>query len=314
MQVVNQKIKILSYAKVNLFFNILNRQINGYHEVLTLMQSVSLADTLVFQFNKAKNYKLEIRLKNKFDIFPVDGSNLISQAIEMFRIKASLDLNYHIQVDVTKNIPIGAGLGGGSSNAAATLVLLNKLFDNILNSNDLCDIASQLGCDVAFNLKGGLALAEHFGEKLISLNDYPIKYYMVLIKPDNIDVSTVWAYREYDSFIAKNPTQTESVKQTDYYLDLIKSGNLTKLYSSFSNSFENVIFELTPELKTLYQVILSLKPQVSHLTGSGSCIYALFDGAFKAQKFIQDLKLKKIAIPFSTWYVEPLNCGNYLNF
>ena len=252
MQVVNQKIKILSYAKVNLFFNILNRQINGYHEVLTLMQSVSLADTLVFQFNKAKNYKLEIRLKNKFD--------------------------------------------------------------NVLNSKDLYDIASQLGCDVAFNLRGGLALAEHFGEKIIPLNDYPLKYHMVLIKPDKIDVSTVWAYREYDSFIAKNLTQTESVKQTDYYLDLIKSGNLTKLYSSFSNSFERVIFDLIPELKIIYDDILTFNPQVSHLTGSGSCIYALFDGAFKAQKFIQDLKLKKIDIPFSTWYVEPLNCGNYLNF
>ncbi len=188
---IANKYTVYSNAKVNLFFQILNKFPDGYHNVHTLMQSVNLTDIIEFEFYPCQNFTVELNLTNNNGQFPLDNNNLIVKAILAFIDLTKLVFNYKIKISVTKNIPIGAGLGGGSSNCAATLQLFNKIVKNPLSYDKLIILAKELGADVPFNLNGGLQFGNHFDLKplnrlnffLYFLPNYYYHIYQIQHKP-----------------------------------------------------------------------------------------------------------------------------------
>ncbi len=303
---IGNRYTVYSNAKVNLFFQILNKFPDGYHNVHTLMQSVNLTDILKFEFYPCQNLTVELNLTNNYGSFPLDNNNLIVKAILAFIDLTKLVFNFKIRISVTKNIPIGAGLGGGSSNCAATLQLLNNIVKNPLSYDKLIILAKELGADVPFNLNGGLQFGHHFGDQLVDISNYFFDYHMVLLKPAKLNIQTAWAYAEFDKY--DNDNLAKNIKRNSDYLNALDRNDYQRFYRYLKNSFEKVVFKTYPDLKELYQAVLKLNPDVAHLTGSGSCIYAIFTDKDRVDKFKDAISAKFPDLLM--WSVQPVKFGN----
>ncbi len=261
-------IKIHSYAKITLFLDVINKRPDDYHNVKIVLQNIDLSDFLII---KPLPYPYFL-LNSNYEI-PLE-ENLIYKAYKAFieetKIKIGLYI-YHL-----KRIPIKGGLGGGSSNSASILFVLNLLTNTELNRDELLRIATKLGSDVPFFLYGGISLAEGKGEKITKLPQLP-KYYVLLITPPfGIDTKSI--YSQID------PKSLGYHLNWDHVLEKIKNKKLPKLY----NFFEDIVFRNYPLLKDLKERLLEFSPYVS-LSGTGSSIFALFEDKNKliiAQNYI----------------------------
>ena len=236
------------------------------------MQSISLCDELVF----------EIREDNKLVLIcgdpriPVDETNLIVKAAR------ALSKQHGANVNLSKKIPAKGGLGGGSSNAAVTLLALNHLWRTGLGDTDLKQIASGLGADVPFFFSGGTALAQGIGTEIKTLSDVA-KQYLIIITP-NASVSTATAYA---SLNARSLTTSDSVS--------ILSSSFAKPFSGDSsqwpleNDFEGVIFEIEPEIRRAKLALLEGGARAALLAGSGSSVFGIF-----ADEAVRDQALKHV--------------------
>jgi 4-diphosphocytidyl-2-C-methyl-D-erythritol kinase len=190
-EIVPAVISVAAPAKINLYFDILNKREDGYHEILTLFQALDLQDKLTFTFTKAnhlrvvgnKSYDIDIFLKKKDkaireELFPLNDDNSIAKAINIFLSSLSYKPLVKIKVEIEKNIPIGAGLAGGSTDGAASLFALNHYFNKPFLPEELLKMASLIGSDVSFCLSGGLAIGRGRGEYLEDLDVSP-KYHFV---------------------------------------------------------------------------------------------------------------------------------------
>ena len=177
-----------SPAKVNLRLEILNKRKDGYHELRTVFQKISLHDTLHFSLKKEK----EISIATDHPNLPVGKTNLVYQAAQSM-LKAS-DYQGGVHIEIKKQIPLGAGLGGGSSNAATTLKALNQLLKKSLSKRKLMEMGLEIGADVPFFIWEGAAIGSGIGEKLKKVTLPDLQY--VLIYP-NFEVSTRWAYQNF---------------------------------------------------------------------------------------------------------------------
>jgi 4-diphosphocytidyl-2-C-methyl-D-erythritol kinase len=270
---INEPIKVSCAAKLNLSFEILNRLENGFHEIRTLFQSINLEDELVFSIIQANNFEIVI-LEEENSVscpIPLDQSNLIAKAIIAFKNKVSIE-NVRIHVGVKKNIPIGAGLAGGSADAAATLIAMNRAYGNILNHEDLFILASNLGADVSFSLIGGTATGTHYGEELTP-HIVSQKLSFLIVKPRNISVSTAWMYEQFDQ--KHSISKTGGTTNHDRLVESLKSGDFKLAAKYFGNDFEPVAFSIYPQLEKLKNKLLDLGSWSCHLTGSGPSLFAL---------------------------------------
>lgn len=291
-------------AKLNLTFEIVGDLPGGYHEVTTLLQAIDLEDevSLTLEPGNSKivfaSYKSEVP-----GDFPRTESNLIARAIRKFQEVVPCSCEYDIHIEVEKRIPIGAGLAGGSANAAAALVAMNEHFENPVSRNQLLEIGAALGADVPFSICGGTRLGKHRGDVLEELDacnttsngckfDYP-KMFFMLVKPRHLSVSTIWAYKTYDESQASPqrykpapaPSEVLAGKTvvrrqvpgtaTRRCADAIMTGDHEGLVESLRNSLEAVVFEEHPTLETLRQRIVELGAWSCRMTGSGPTLYAL---------------------------------------
>jgi len=252
-------LKLPSFAKINWTLRVLGKRPDGYHEVVTLMQSVSLCDELTFAVRDDN----EIFLTCNDPSIPVDASNLIAKAAQ------SLSERHGATIHLSKKIPAKGGLGGGSSNAAITLLALNHLWRTGLSVRDLSQIGRGLGADVPFFLAGGTALAHGIGADLEGVTDFP-KQHLIVITP-NVSVSTATAYA---SLNAPSLTTPKSVS--------ILSSSFTEPFSGDSsqwplhNDFEGVIFEIEPEIRRAKSALLDVGARAALLAGSGSSVFGIF--------------------------------------
>lgn len=270
-----------SYAKVNLALDVLNRREDGYHNIRSIMQEVSLKDILTF---KTMDKGIIIESDNK-DV-PLDESNLVYKAWEA--IKNMTGINKGIYIKIEKHIPIAAGLAGGSSNAAATLKALNILWELGLSMEQLMEIGKKLGADIPFCLLGGTALAEGIGEKLTNLKPFKDKY--ILITNPGIAISAAYAYKD----LKINNGRID----IDKLIDCIDKEDASCISKNMKNVLEDKIIKENPIIGRIKTRMLEEGAYASLMSGSGSTVFGLFDDIHKLKK-AKDLLLKDFPAVYS---------------
>ena len=259
-----------AYAKINLTLDVVGKRDDGYHLLETVMQTVSLCDVV------SVNMADDIVITCSDERVPVDAKNTCHKAARVFFERTGIAGG--VRIDIEKHIPSEAGLGGGSSDAAAALCLLNELYDAKLSYSELEDMAAKVGADVAFCIQGGAAVCRGIGEKMerIALPER----WVLLVKPD-FGVSTPEAYRLFDE------NGEVSSYGTKAFLDALNSGR--NPYECLSNDLETALCNL--EIAKIRRELIELGAAASQMTGSGSCVFGVFDNedtARRAERYMQE--------------------------
>ena len=265
-------ITLLSPAKANLTFEIYGKRPDGYHEIKSIMQPVNLFDHVRIEIEDGN----EILLNTRGIKIPNDESNLAYKAAQLYLEKSKIRKKINIWID--KKIPAGSGLGGGSSNAAATLVGLNRLL-NLLDEIELMEISPKLGADVAFFIRCKSAIVEGIGEKITTLTDFPIFHYVVIYP--KFEISTRKVYEKWDTLTSTEFGRTSNnEKKTEE--SKLEFGGISQIFLNSEedppvfNDLEDPSFKLYPVLKTYKKLMQSLEAKSVTVCGSGSCIFAVF--------------------------------------
>ena len=288
------EIRVKCPAKINLTLEILNKREDGFHNIQSVMQTINLFDILTIKVEKSE--KFEIKLSGTSDEIPYDERNLVYKAILLFfnylccragmpdlRQKScdsrsgiparQQEVKYQISVCIEKNIPVAAGLAGGSTDAAGVLFGLNKLFDNIFSDKELHELCSKLGSDLNFCLEGGCQLATGRGEILTQL---PVQEFSLsLIKPKNLGISAKEAYTKFSQLKDK-----PNLNMTEKLVEALKSGD-TDIEELLHNDLE---FALVDDYKELQEIRMEYPEAI--MSGSGSTFFVLnynfkdFDDSF----------------------------------
>lgn len=278
-------------AKINLTFDIVRRRNDGYHDIETLFQSIDLEDQIQFHVAPAQSYSFELNCKNPYvrRSLPLDASNLIARAATAFFKHAEIEDKWNITADIEKNIPIAAGLAGGSSNAAGTLLGLNQFFDHPLTDLQLHNIGGALGADIPFCLSGGTAIGRGKGDELAQVDRVEQLTY-VIVKPRKLAVSTPAAYAAYHHYKG-------DIKRPDLQAALqgLQNCQIETALTGFGNVLEPVIFEQHPELAELKKSLLALGAWHCQMSGSGPTLFAVVPsremGHYIRRELLQDDEL-----------------------
>ncbi|MBN1290665.1 MAG: 4-(cytidine 5'-diphospho)-2-C-methyl-D-erythritol kinase [Candidatus Latescibacteria bacterium] len=248
-------------AKINLGLRITDKRIDGYHEILSVFQTVGICDELSIQ-NTGKE-----RLVCNVSAIPADTDNLVIRAEELFCTRYDIDERLYFSLE--KNIPIGAGLAGGSSDAAAALRGLRSYYGLKISDRELKDIAAELGSDIPFQIKGGTAVVSGRGEMIREVK-WPFDFTYVIVYPD-FEVSTAWAYRNLTDY-------GENIEQYRAMTQKLINGTITsdEFLASLINDFEPTVFREYPVLARIKQQLLDAGANASLLTGSGSSLIGIF--------------------------------------
>ncbi|MBQ3022229.1 MAG: 4-(cytidine 5'-diphospho)-2-C-methyl-D-erythritol kinase [Clostridia bacterium] len=250
-----------AFAKINLSLDVLGKLENGYHEVQMVMQTVSVFDLVTVERTDSG-----IEISTNLPYLPLDRGNIAYKAAEEFFNHTGIKGG--VRINISKRIPVGAGLAGGSSNASAVLKAMNKLFNAGLSLKELCAIGVKLGADVPYCILGGTRLAEGIGEKLSSLPKIP-KCSIVLVKPA-FSISTRTVYEKIDSCADFRRPQTQSL------IDGLHEGNLDKIASSMGNVLEEVSIAEHPILQNVKNELLELGAIGAQMSGSGPTVFGIF--------------------------------------
>lgn len=274
-------ITLKANAKINLTLDIIGKRNDGYHEIETIMQSVSLCDTVAIE--KSKSIKL------KCSIPQLSGrDNLAYKAAELFFDTTGLTCGAEINIE--KRIPLAAGLAGGSADAAAVLVGLDTLFETNLGKEKLCEIALKIGADVPFCVIGGTMLAQGIGEKLTSVCSMPDC--SIVIAKTGKKPSTGELYAQYDRIDPKKRPDTEKM------LMALKTESGKDIALNLCNVFE----EVTPQCLNLKQKMIEYGAAGTSLSGSGPSVFGIFSDENDALKCANDLGIE-------AFVCNPVKCG-----
>ena len=262
-----------AYAKINLSLDILGTLPNGYHEVRMIMQSLQLHDTITLKVNNSDR----ITMTCSDSSLPVDERNLA------YRAAVSFCKTYHISDGITlhleKKIPVAAGLAGGSSDAAAVLRGLNKMYGSPASADELAALGVKLGADVPYCLMLGTALSEGIGERLTPLPSAP-GCHCLLVKPA-AGASTKQIYTDYDALVQTTETKHPD---TDALLSALAKGDYTTLVSGLCNVLEPVTMSLVPDIAVIKETLQRLNADGVLMSGSGPTVFALFSDAETAKR------------------------------
>jgi len=272
-----------SPCKVNLLLNILGRRADGFHELETVLQPVNLYDEITFE-RAGKGIRLSCSEKS----LPTDSDNLIFRAAEKFLSAAAISEGVKIYLD--KKIPLAAGLGGGSGNAATALLALNELFGHPLALEKISEIAASLGSDIPFFLQDKPALGTGRGEQIRPLEKFPAlagKAFL-LIHP-GFGVSTPWAYQNLARFPAALNGQTG---RADKLISLLQTSDLKTAATQFYNSLEAPAFEKFPVLQLYKEFLVAGGAPAALMSGSGSTTFAICENLSAAESLAEKFKSK----------------------
>ena len=266
-----QGLSLPSYAKVNLSLRVLGRRADGFHDVVTILQTISLHDALTFE-PLDKGIELSCEDSN----VPLDETNLIIRAA--IALQHEFRTGVGARIDLKKQIPIGGGLGGGSSNAAATLIGLSRLWSLDVSFERLCRIASGLGSDVPFFLHGGTALAVGTGTAITQMPDVDLGP-MIVVAP-NVKVSTREAYEALEA-VSLTTGDSERIL-LNYHIDMVEP-------LEAGNDFEKTVFAAFPEIASVKATLLEFGAKEALMSGSGASVFGIFENKETRQTALEAL-------------------------
>ncbi len=260
-----------SPGKLNLTFDILGDLPGGYHEVETLMQTIDLADELTFTFEPAEEFLVEItsvEFAGPTGDVPLNQNNLIAKAAHLFRKNFPDKPDYKVSVHLRKAVPVAGGMGGGSGNAAATLMVLNKWFKSPFSDSKIAEMASKLGADVPFFLNGGTQIGRHRGN-VLSKVDLSNELHFLIVGPKLFGLQTAEVYGAFDE---NKVNGTATISATEC-AEALKGGDEKSASQKFGNVFEPIVFSRRPELQFIRNRLTELGGLCTHMTGSGPTLY-----------------------------------------
>jgi len=262
-----------AYAKINLGLRVLRKREDGFHDIETIFHRINLFDELAVEPSDSV-----ISISSNKETLPTNENNLCWKAVELLRTEVGTTRG--AAMHIKKNIPIGSGLGGGSSDAAAVLTALPSLWNIPIDASTLAGVALDLGSDVPFFLHNRSAYAESRGERL-SFVRLSLPYFVLVVTP-SINISTAWAYGEL-------PKRREPIITGSKFYDGATC-TVANISALMENDFETVVFHSYPEVARLKQELLSHGATFALLSGSGSSVFGLFtdeNNARQAEKFFR---------------------------
>lgn len=333
------QIKVQTPAKINLVLEVLGKREDGFHEIQSIMQAVSLYDFLTIDVEDNKTEIVDvlsagtraesstistniitdenknlnpseniIELNGNSDQIPYDNKNLVYKAAEKFLDKANIN-GKKIKIYIEKNIPVAAGLAGGSSNAAGTLWGLNQIFENILSNSELHELAAQMGSDLNFCLEGGTQVATSRGEVLspISTPDFKV----VIIKPKNLFISAKEAYEKWDAIVLKGRTvilsdqarrwERENLSGVDILIDShVSPTGFLRMTEVLKNNLEDAILQDYPEIQEIKDYLMKKGCENTLMSGSGPSVFGIYEN---------DIDLSDAKPDWECFKVKTINSG-----
>ena len=268
--------RLQAFAKINLGLDVLGKREDGYHEVRMIMQTIRMYD----QLDMRKSVEPGIHLTTNKKYIPVDENNLVWRAAKL--MMDTCGIIEGVSIHLHKVIPVAAGMAGGSSDAAATRVGMNRLFHCGLSKEKLMELGVQIGADVPYCVLRGTALAEGIGEKLTVLPPMPDCW--ILIGKPGISVSTKYVYTTLD-------LNTDTVHpDIDGMKNALEDGNLYGITERMGNVLQDVTIPAYPEVERIKEQMKTLGAVNAMMSGSGPTVFGIFDNEEKAQKACQKLR------------------------
>src|SRR5579872_729070 len=271
-----KSVRVPAFAKVNLRLDVLERRPDGYHELRTIFQALSLHDTLALEARREPGIDLRITGNDQLAGEP-GQDNLVYRALR--QLSDELEIRHGVRAILTKRIPVGRGLGGGSSDAAAALIGTLRLSGKSINAARLAQIASGLGADVPFFLHGGRALGIGRGDEIYPLPDAQRRYVLV-VSPHEITVPTKDAYAWLSEALPRQLTNTGGPSKLVRLCALCWSPQ----GGALSNDFEAAVFPRYPRLAAIKRELLEQGAAEASLAGSGSAVFGLYQHPAKARR------------------------------
>ena len=259
-------INLKAHAKVNIGLQVRDQRNDGFHNIHTVFQELELHDQILIE-KQPRTWSIQINNSK----IPIDESNTCVQAYLV--VKKQFSEIDGISVTLKKYIPSGAGLGGGSSDAATVLKGLRELYDLPLDNSGLCEIAAKIGADVPFFILGGTQIGSGIGDVLSKISK-PVDGYYLLIVPD-VFISTAWAYKALKKHL-KDDTDRPN------FAHFLESNNLSN--AIFDNDFERIIVPTYPKIGEIKKGLLEAGASYASLSGSGSTVFGVFDEEAKAKQ------------------------------
>lgn len=261
-----EELNLKSYAKINLALEVLYKREDGYHEIESIMQQISLYDELLFMDNKDG-----IIIESNSKEVPLDSSNLVYKVWE--KMKEITGIDRGLKIKIHKKIPVAAGLAGGSSNGAMTFKAINQLWDLKLSDDELIKIGTSIGADIPFCIRGGTAKAGGIGEKLTKLK--PFKDKDILIANPGIPISTAYAYSKVD-LVGERCNFDEMIKA-------MEKEDLNQVSNKLYNRLEKVIIGENPIIQDIKNSMIKHGALGALMSGSGSTVFGIYDDKEKME-------------------------------
>ncbi|MBQ7333154.1 MAG: 4-(cytidine 5'-diphospho)-2-C-methyl-D-erythritol kinase [Clostridia bacterium] len=273
-------------AKINLYLDVVSTREDGFHDIKSIMHAVSLCDEISVKYIPSKTTYIRLFVEgNRF--LPTDSKNLAYRAAALFLEKASLTAG--IEITMHKNIPVAAGLAGGSADAAAVLKALNKIFGKLFSDKALSLIGAELGSDIPFCLYGKTALCEGRGEIVTKLPDSLKMHFVIAL--GNEHVSTPTAYKRLDEIYSNFDGSVKTGGENRYskLLDDMKNGILTQ--DALFNVFEPAVLQICPNAEKIKSQLSELGALATLMSGSGPSVFGVFSSKESALSAIKELHL-----------------------
>ncbi len=273
-----RQIKIPAFAKINLHLDVLGKRADGYHELRTVFQTISLHDTLHLRASRKSGISLTTLGNETLSSEPVE-KNLVYRAVEALRSELRPKFRRGVEITLSKKIPAGRGLGGGSSDAAAALIGYLRFTGARIEKQSLIQLAASIGADVPFFLFGGCALGVGRGEEIYPLPDIPQRTLLV-VSPKDVHVPTPDAYRWLHAPTLASLTKSAAAHKLYGFCALCWSAQGDRL----SNDFEKAVFQRHARLSRIKRDLLHRGASEALLAGSGSAVFGVFPSPAKARR------------------------------
>ncbi len=273
--------KICANAKINLYLSVLDKRPDGYHNIESVMHSVSLYDTVTLDAADARETSISLTITDP--ALPTDEKNIAFRAAKLFMHSLPGERRADIRIHIEKNIPVAGGLAGGSTDGAAVLRGLNKLFDEPFNKDELCRLGARIGADVPFCILGGAAVTLGIGDIMTPVPSLP-ECTILIVRPHE-SVSTADAYRLIDAL----PHDSRTCPQLASIVDPLHNGSLHGVVCGMYNIFESVIPEHS-EVFGIKRLLTRCGALSSMMSGSGPSVFGIFDDSSAVASAMAELK------------------------